>query len=288
MLENLNTSSSSHQSYQSQPVASDTVSRRAKLDFTQAISDSRVNGSISANNALPGYDRALDAAEDSVVQVGTSKSSGSGVLIGEDDKHYYIITNAHVVGPLRGSVDVLLPNGDKQKADVIKNNPRQAFNNKVDDLAIVRVEKKDNDFTVAELAKASPAIGDPVLQAGALQLANVSPPYGAITIPSVGSNRFAVSGVITEDRDPSDKNDQERIAGSYELGVSDGLPVSSSGGGTFNPDGYLVGLNGLGATERSALLQNGKAAFRENQDTSNWLIDTQTIREFAEGVIPGF
>ena len=222
--------------------------------------------------------RARETACDTVVKVG----KGSGVIVGRKGNDDFILTNAHVVGPFNDREQVVTPDGKRLEGVVVKNNPGFDFTSKGDDLAVVRVRSSAH-YKVARVATGEVPTGALVLQAGFPQSSG-----NAFLLSPRGTGLYATLATVTHDLDPKDGNPSRRVIGSYEVGLSRGLPVGSSGGGTFNAGGALVGINGRSSSSSIPMpTQDGRTA-RPAAATYNYVIDSQTIREFLRGLVPGY
>jgi S1-C subfamily serine protease len=221
--------------------------------------------------------RAVETARDTVVKVG----NGSGVIVGRNGNDYYILTNAHVVGAFNDREQVVTPDGQRLEGVVVKNNQWFDFTGKGDDLAVVRVRSMA-EYKVAPVATGEVRTGAPVLQAGFPQRGD-----NAFLLSRRGTGLYATLATVTHDLDPNDQNPSHRVIGSYEVGLSRGLAVGSSGGGTFNAGGALVGINGRFSAGLPMPTQDGRTA-RPAAATKAYVIDSQTIRGFLQGLVPGY
>lgn len=221
---------------------------------------------------------ALNAAKNTSVKVG----SGSGVIVGRDSNGVFVVTNAHVVGSFNNNERVMLPDGTVVKGKVVKNNNRFNWEGKGDDLAIVYVPTQKK-FGVAKLGPSELPRGEFVLQAG-FSVFNSRNDNRMLLTPQ-GLN--GISTQVVEDRDPRNQNPGNRLQGSYEIGLNGDLGSGSSGGGSFDRKGLLVGLNGRSSNGHSAYNQNNKIVSM-SKDSTSFIIDTQTIGAFLKGVVPGY
>jgi putative serine protease PepD len=223
--------------------------------------------------------RAVETARDTVVKVG----DGSGVIVGAivglkgEGNDYFILTNAHVVGPFN-NVQVVTPDGQRLEGVVLKNNT--CWLSIGADLAVVRVRSMAK-FEVAPLATDEVPIGAPVLQAGFPKRGD-----NAFLLSPRGTGLYATLATVTRDLDPKNQDLSRLLIGSYEVGLSRGLAKGSSGGGTFNADGALVGINGR-FSDGSMHTQDGRSV-PPRADTQYYVIDAQTIRGFLQGLVPGY
>lgn len=150
--------------------------------------------------------------------------SGSGVIYAEDDKYFYIITNAHVIkeNP-RVSSPMIYVNLEGGK----KNLAKSLGMDEDTDLAVLSVEKnKDNkNYTVAKLGKSSE-----------LQVGETVMPVGN----ALGYGQSITRGIVSAvDRD---------IAGiskyAYKLIQTDAaINPGNSGGALVNSKSEVIGIN---------------------------------------------
>lgn len=217
-------------------------------------------------------------ADRTVVKVG----NGSGVIVGRSGNDYYILTNAHVVGAFNNQESVVLPDGRAVEGVVVKNNRWYDFDSKGDDLAIVRV-RSSAVLSVAPVGGGELKPGDAVLQAGFPLRAD----RDAFLLSKRSTGLYAKTAFVSEDRDAGDRDPGRRLQGSHEIGLTGVLPVGSSGGGTFDVHGRLVGLNGRSSNGLPMPTQGGPPA-RPSAGTAGYIIDTQTLRDFMRGAVPGY
>jgi S1-C subfamily serine protease len=227
--------------------------------------------------------RAVETARDTVVKVGNGSGVIVGVIVGPKGKgnDYFILTNAHIVGAFNDREQVVTPDGQRLEGVVVKNNRWFDFTSKGDDLAVVRVRSMA-EYKVAPVATGEVPIGAPVLQAGFPQRGD-----NAFLLSRRGTGLYATLATVTHDLDPKDQNPSRRVIGSYEVGLSRGLAVGSSGGGTFNAEGALVGINGRFSSGLPMPTQDERTA-RPAAVTKAYVIDSQTIRGFLQGLVPGY
>jgi serine protease Do len=139
------------------------------------------------------------------------ESQGSGFFISGDG---YLVTNAHVVQDGR-EYTVIMQDGTELAAELVGTDERT-------DLALLKVEKRDEEFTYVTLASEAPKIGEWVLAVGN--------PFG------LGGSVSA--GIISaEGRDIG--------SGPYDNYLQIDAPINrgNSGGPAFNTRGEVIGVN---------------------------------------------
>jgi S1-C subfamily serine protease len=220
--------------------------------------------------------RALAAARETSVQVG----GGSGVIVGGDDDAYYVLTNAHVVGFFNRKEKLVMPDGAELDGEVVKrNNPI----GRASDLAVVRVEAPARDYGVATWGADEPALSSNALQAGFPR----NDPAASGTLHDHGRGLQYVSGTVTEDLQSAEGRGQ-RLSGSYEVGFGADLTSGSSGGGTFDDMGRLIGINGQRVSGQQPMPAQDGSTRRLGAETQALIIDAQAAREFMKDVVPGY
>ena len=218
--------------------------------------------------------RALDAARATSVQVG----GGSGVIVSRDDDAYYVLTNAHVVGFFNREEELVMPDGAELVGEVVKrNNPIGSAS----DLAVVKVEAPGKHYGVASWGDDEPALSSTAVQAGFPK----NDPAGSNTLADHGRGLQYVTGTVSEDLQRADGTGQ-RLSGSYEIGLSADLTMGSSGGGTFDSEGRLIGINGRGVTGRQQVPAQDGSNLPLDPDTKALIIDVPAAREFIKDVVP--
>jgi S1-C subfamily serine protease len=223
--------------------------------------------------------QALDAARSTSVQVG----SGSGVIVGRQGDDYYVLTNAHVVGFFNDKEKLVMPDGAELDGEVVQSNHAIPMGDE-SDLAVVKVKAAGKDYSVANWGAEEPAPGTAATQAGFPK----NDPTDSGTLHSHGRGLQYIGAEVTEDLQSASGAGQ-RVPGSYEVGLSGGLTVGSSGGGTFDNDGRLIGINGFGVVNQGPTpAQDGGSVELADGDTKALLIDVRTAREHMHGVVPGF
>lgn len=242
-----------------------------------AMSPPALAQSPSPSTATPPSAQALEAARSTSVQVG----SGSGVIVGRESDDYYVLTNAHVVGFFNKNEELVMPDGATARGRVVEsNNPIAGAES---DLAVVKVNAPGKNYTVAQWGADEPAAATPAVQTGFPH----EDPAGSGTLSDHGRGLQYVGAVVTEDLQTA-SNAGRRLPGSYEVGLSGDLTSGSSGGGTFDEQGRLIGINGYGVQIRTPAAQEGGNVELSSPDTQAVIIDAQTSRDFIKGVVPGF
>ncbi|MCR4924132.1 MAG: trypsin-like peptidase domain-containing protein [Lachnospiraceae bacterium] len=156
------------------------------------------------------------------VQQYQSESAGSGIIIGENEDEYLIITNNHVV---EGAVDLTVGFVDDEvvQAEVKGTDPG-------DDLAVIAVKKADvsedtkKAISIAEIGDSDAlAIGEPVVAIG----------------NALGYGQSVTSGIV------SALNRELTIDNvTYTLIQTDAaINPGNSGGALLNMDGQVIGIN---------------------------------------------
>ena len=167
--------------------------------------------------------------------IATAISSGSGVIYFEDSYFYYILTNEHVVRDEIGypltSVSVFDAYGNEYTAQRLATSAEY-------DLAALRIQKKDKELSVAKLATVAPSVGDFVIAIGSPGGLNNAVTYGNVK----RYDRFNVNGALV----------------AFDVGTHDAyIKNGSSGGGLFNRDLELVGINFAASTDANGAFMEG-------------------------------
>lgn len=147
--------------------------------------------------------------------------SGSGVIIGETQDLFYIVTNFHVID---GATEVVVDITDGEVADA------QLVGHDADtDLAIVSIKKSDVSELISKTMKP--------IQIGDSDELRVGEPAIAIGNP-LGYNRTLTAGFVSAlDRDVQDE------AGIKYIQIDAAINPGNSGGALVNRKGELVGIN---------------------------------------------
>ncbi len=145
----------------------------------------------------------------SIVTIKTKDGHGSGCMVSSDG---YVITNHHVAGSGKDSIEVLLNNGEKYDAKLI----RSDF---VYDLALLKIESNSAFCAVQPLTLKTSSLGDKVTV------------IGTPADPSLGQT--VTKGIISGYRDANGKNLIQTDAH---------INPGNSGGALFNDKGELIGI----------------------------------------------
>ena len=236
---------------------------------------------------------------------GEAWGEASGTWIGNDDRHAYVLTAAHVfeLPAQADSYVIRSPGGTIHHIDRIWMPPEWAGDTDTRtgyDLAILRLTKPMTD--------AGPA---PVLYAGSSEAGKLITfvGYGSRGIGSrgqqdefyTGSDKAAAQGIVDEcvDLDRTAAADPEADAGGYLgvfLGREDGT-VENPYGGSATPPNRLAGLLGSGDSGGSAWMQSGagwvivgvnsngsgEAAYGD----SSWFARVGPHRDWITDIFPG-
>jgi serine protease DegQ len=192
----------------------------------------------SVDRDLVALERARRSVVGVVVDQGVrAESYGSGVVLDSDG---HILTVHHVVDGARG-VLLLLDGGVTLRARVVASAP-------ILDLAVLRAERFLPELMIpAVLSESTPRIGD--------QIWNIGNPFGTSRLgggPSVG--RGVISALDRTHLNPA----TGRL---YLNGIQHDAPTNpgNSGGGIYNRDGELLGINALITTLRNSSGDTGVA-----------------------------
>ena len=151
------------------------------------------------------------------------ESQGSGVIYRADEKYLYVLTNHHVV------TDVLVSYSVYTLIDAYDNKHTATLVAKdaAYDLAVLRIPK--NEYTERlKLATLATSVSDETLKS--IRVLAVGNPEGVHNTVTVGK-LIAVEDI---------ESDELNIEVFYHTAP---LDHGSSGGGVFNAEGYLVGIN---------------------------------------------
>jgi uncharacterized protein YqkB len=165
-------------------------------------------------------------AQATTVRLLTNNASGSGVIINKNGDIYTVITNWHVVS---FSDKLTILTSDKQSYSVVKL-PQRLGNQ---DLAIVQF-RSQTSYQVSSLSNQPLTLGEKVFAVG-------FPMYQPKTINTTFDQGIKVfhftEGVIS-------LLPNQSLAEGYDLGYTNDIVVGMSGGGIFNEQGLLIGING--------------------------------------------
>ncbi|MCR5109055.1 MAG: trypsin-like peptidase domain-containing protein [Lachnospiraceae bacterium] len=195
------------------------------------------------------------------VQKFESESAGSGIIIGENDEEYVIITNNHVV---EGALNLTVGFTDDSVAEATIKGTDSG-----DDLAVIAVKKADisdetkDKISVAEIGDSdSLVIGEPVVAIG----------------NALGYGQSVTSGIV------SALNRELTIDNvTYTLIQTDAaINPGNSGGALLNMDGQVIGINS--AKLASSQIEGIGYAIPISQAMPifNQLMDRSTMEEVSE------
>jgi serine protease Do len=138
-------------------------------------------------------------------------AQGSGFFISGDG---YLVTNNHVVENAE-TVEVLMDDGETLDAEIVGLDPKT-------DLALLKVEERDEPFPYVEFAPSAPRVGDWVVAIG---------------------NPFGLGGTVTAGIVSARGRDIG--AGPYDDFLQIDAPVNqgNSGGPAFDQSGQVIGVN---------------------------------------------
>ena len=151
-----------------------------------------------------------------VVKVNANLSSGSGIIVRENNNVYFVVTNRHVVS--RGSQYQIQTNDNKLYQGKLRNISQQ------DDLAVLKF-KSDRIYSVAKITNASLKTEDYLLSAGF--------PFDSDRL-QITSGRLLLKT-------------HKPLKQGYQLGYTNFIYKGMSGGAIFNTLGEVVGVNGRSA-----------------------------------------
>lgn len=183
---------------------------------------------------LMGFSTVYEGIKSSVVSI-TSKSTyydwfnvertkggtGSGVIVGETNDLYYIVTNNHVV---EGASEVVIEVADGMAIDA-----KLIGADKQTDVAVVSIAKKDIDKDVQKTLKP--------MEIGDSDKVKVGEPAIAIGSP-LGYNNTLTAGFISA-KDRSIQSDRTGVYIQTDAAINPG----NSGGALVNSSGQLIGIN---------------------------------------------
>jgi len=140
-----------------------------------------------------------------------STSLGSGFIISEDG---YVVTNDHVVDKGQ-SVTVILDDGTEYEAKVVGVDDKT-------DLALLKINSPDRDFTYVKFSEENPRVGDWVVAVG---------------------NPFGLGGTVTAGIVSASGRDIG--SGPYDdfIQIDAAVNRGNSGGPAFNLNGEVIGIN---------------------------------------------
>ena len=166
---------------------------------------------------------------------GSHVSTGSGVIYGKLAGRYYALTNEHVVNPVSGYISAQFTVTD---AYGVEHRGTCVAKSAEYDLAVIRFDIGTSELTVAEFADENPEVGD--------FLISIGNPSGLTNIATYGTlskyYEVSVNGGSVD----------------FPVGWHDApLDNGSSGGGVFNSDMKLVGINFAAAKDEAGNFVSG-------------------------------
>ncbi|WP_349370156.1 Do family serine endopeptidase [Salinarimonas sp.] len=190
---------------------------------------------------------------------------GSGFFISGDG---YLVTNNHVVENAE-TVEVLMDNGTSLDAEIVGVDPKT-------DLALLKVEERNEPFAYVEFAPAAPRVGDWVVAIG---------------------NPFGLGGTVTAGIVSARGRDIG--AGPYDDFLQIDAPVNqgNSGGPAFDQSGQVIGVNtaissptggnvGIAFAIPSETVQRIVAQLRETGEVERGFLGVQ-IQPVSEDIAAG-
>ena len=205
-----------------------------KAEIYTSVADYLDENGSSIGSGDSDYSEIYDNISGSIVGITSKKTyydwfniqrqtggSGSGVIIGETQDLFYIVTNFHVID---GATEVVVDITDGEVADA------QLVGHDADtDLAIVSIKKSDVSELISKTMKP--------IQIGDSDELRVGEPAIAIGNP-LGYNRTLTAGFVSAlDRDVQDE------AGIKYIQIDAAINPGNSGGALVNRKGELVGIN---------------------------------------------
>ena len=219
---NLNSNSNQNKSEVPTTLINSTSSPNIETDLTKLYSNCK-KAVVTILNYASYYDRGL---------VKTALyGSGSGFIYAADDNYIYLYTNSHVVsvdtGYNQSYYEVVFHDGYRSYGTL-------AYKNGSEDVAIMKVERENQDIAIAALANSDNVVpGEDVFAIGSplgLEYAN--------TITGGIVSNIEVEMVTDNDEDGNKTT-------MYLIQVDASLNPGNSGGPLFNMKGEVVGVNTL-------------------------------------------
>jgi serine protease Do len=203
------------------------------------------------------------------VKVLASDTWGSGILIGQHQSVYTVLTNHHV---LQGRSDyrVQTPDGRSYAASNYQGNN---FSN--NDLALLQFISTDTSYVLAAFSRRELAAGEAVFAAG---------------FP-IESDRILVH---PDESDPEDQGfrftsgqvvlvSEKALRGGYQLGYTNDIEKGMSGGPVLNASGEVIAINGMHAYPLWGdpyIFADGSRpcdALHQLMEKTSWAIPTETF-----------
>ena len=201
------------------------------------------------------------------VKVLSGDTWGSGILISHKGKIYTVLTNNHVLIPgIGGKYRIQTPDGQIYPACV-----PNGFNFAGNDLALLQFNSDNTSYAVASLSTSSiPKVGDTIFAAGFPVEADASIDRGFVLTTG------QISLVTPQD-----------FAGGYQIGYTNDIQLGMSGGPMLNPQGQVIGINGMRKYPlwgNPYVFRDGSTAndlMREQMTQLSWAIPVQTFQQLA-------
>jgi S1-C subfamily serine protease len=186
---------------------------------TAAATGAAQPAAVELQNA---FERVVQTASPSVVQITTTQGLGSGIVL---DEQGHIVTNAHVVGTAT-SFQVTLASGETRAATLVDSFPP-------DDLAVIKAE--GSGFTAATFADSSK------LRVGDIVLAMGNP---------LGLRSSVTQGIVSA----LGRTIAEPGGAALPGAIQTSAPINpgNSGGALVDLNGHVVGIPTLAARDPSA------------------------------------
>lgn len=220
------------------------------MDFIQC---DRAGGSSSAEaygNGAAAFDQSsaanvpghLQTAAERNAFLSTVKLSsngeflGSGTIVGKHGDTFQLLTASHVTNAADGPITATLPNGKTVTAHI---QAQGSLKFGEPDVAILKFDAHgltNADIHVAQIGHAKMRAGDQVFSVGYTE--EHAPGLDRGTHDSMFAvSRGKFNALIDQQKTP--------VLGEYNLVTSTNIRPGMSGGGAFNGDGELIGIDGL-------------------------------------------
>lgn len=160
-----------------------------------------------------------------------SESAGSGIIISQDDKYLYIVTNNHVVDNAE-TLTVQFHDDSTVSAEITGTDPS-------DDLAVVQVEKKSIESSTLDQIKVA-TVGDS-------KALGVGEPTIAIG-NALGYGQSVTTGIVSalgRTVSTMDESTGETITNTNLIQTDAAINPGNSGGALLNRSGQVIGINSV-------------------------------------------
>lgn len=220
---------------------------------------------------LPSEPRLREIARQIAVRVYSGRVWGTGILIGERDGIYTVVTNDHVLLPGGGqNYRVETPDGRTHAAEMLRSVSWGG-----NDLGVVRFPSPDRPYTVAAIAQTPATLGETVIAAGFPLEADRSRNRGFIITEGTISRWM-----------------ERPFVGGYQLGYTNDIFSGMSGGPLLNDRGEVVGVNGmhkypLWGSYRFADGSSPPETVAAQLVRYSWAVPIQTVLQLAPEWISG-